>query len=140
MTARSFAALSVVCAIVLVPCFWLPQVQSSDLASHLYNAWLVSMVERGELEGLYLAPQSTNFLFDWLLVKLILATGKVGAGRIAVSLCVSALFTGAVALLRTVTGRTPWHLIGSLAMLCYGLVFHVGLFNFYLSLGCCLWA
>jgi hypothetical protein len=140
MTSRSWVICSSVLILVLVPCFWLPQIQSSDLASHLYNAWLTTLVEKGELDGLYLAPQITNILFDWLLAKLLPAVGKVAAGRIAVVLCVAILFTGGIALFYAVTRRIPWHVVGSLAMLCYGFVFHMGLFNFYFSLGCCIWS
>src|SRR5689334_20094952 len=27
-------------ALLLVPCVWLPQIESFDLCSHIYNAWL----------------------------------------------------------------------------------------------------
>jgi hypothetical protein len=39
-----------------------------------------------------------------------------------------------------VAGSRPWHLLVCIAMLAYGWVFHMGFFNFYLSLGLCFWA
>jgi hypothetical protein len=139
MNGRTWLGCGALTVLMLAPCFWLPQIQSADLSSHLYNAWLTTLVERSELDGLYLAPQLTNFLFDWLLAKLLPAVGKAAAGRIAVSLCVLVLFTGGLALCYAAIKRIPWHVAGSLAMLCYGFVYHMGLFNFYLSLGFCVW-
>lgn len=139
MSARTWVGCCALTVLMLAPCFWLPQIQSADLSSHLYNAWLTTLVERGELDGLYLVPQFTNFLFDWMLAMLLPAVGKGTAGRIAVSICVVVLFTGGLALFHAATGRIPWHIAGSLGILCYGFVYHMGLFNFYLSLGCCVW-
>jgi hypothetical protein len=39
-----------------------------------------------------------------------------------------------------VGGRPAWHQLPCTAMLAYGWVFHMGFFNFYLSMGLCLWA
>ena len=47
---------------------------------------------------------------------------------------------GAFAFVSKVAGRRPWHLLPCIAMLAYGWVFHMGFFNFYLSLGLCFWA
>ena len=33
---------------LLVPCFWQPRIQSVDLSSHIYNAWLASLIARNQ--------------------------------------------------------------------------------------------
>ena len=47
---------------------------------------------------------------------------------------------GRVCVRRGGFGPPPWHLLPCIAMLAYGWVFHMGFFNFYLSLGLCFWA
>jgi hypothetical protein len=42
-------------------------------------------------------------------------------------------------LARVVSGRQPWQILPSIAILAYGWVFHMGFFDFYLSLGLCFW-
>src|SRR3974377_1881924 len=59
--------ISGVSALILLPCFWHYEIVSSDLGSHLYNAWLVQLIRRGEAPGLWIAPLHTNVLFDLLL-------------------------------------------------------------------------
>jgi hypothetical protein len=66
--------------------------------------------------------------------------GPEAAQRIAVSLAVLTFVWGAFAYVSMVSGRRPWHLLPCIAMLAYGWVFHMGFFNFYLSLGLCFWA
>jgi hypothetical protein len=79
-------------------------------------------------------------LFDLLLAGLLQIVGFAAAQRIAVSLCVLNFVWGAFALLSAVSRRGAWHLLPYIAILAYGWVFHLGLFNFYLSMGLCLWA
>lgn len=129
-----------VSALVLAPCWWQARIQAGDLSSHIYNAWLAHLVERGEAPGLRVAPQYTNVLFDLMLSGMFERLGAALAQRIAVSIAVLVLFWGAFAFVAAVSGRRPWPLVPCLAMLAYGWVFHMGLFNFYLSLGLCLWA
>jgi len=129
-----------VSAVILIPCFWQPQIASADLASHAYNAWLTSLVEQGQLTGLHIEPQITNFAFDWLLVRLMEIWGTALAQRIAVSICVLVFFWGALSFVRSQSKQPSWHPVPILLALSYGLVFHLGLFNFYLSLGICLFA
>ena len=125
---------------LLIPVYWQSRVQSADLASHIYNAWLALQVERGELPGLYFASQTTNILFDLLLVKLLAVLSPSWTERIAVSLSVLVFCGGAWAAVRRVAGRFPLYFLPLLAMLSYGFVFRLGLFNFYLGLGFALWA
>jgi hypothetical protein len=128
-------------SLLLTPCFWQPRIQAGDLSSHVYNAWLAQLIERGQAPGLTLARQSNNVLFDLMLSGLMRAFGAAAAQRIAVSAAVLVFFWGAFAFVwagsRLRPARAPWQLAPCLAMLAYGWVFHMGLFNFYISLGLC---
>jgi hypothetical protein len=125
--------------VVLIPCFWLARVQAGDLGSHIYNAWLAQLVEKGQAPGLAVVGQTTNVLFDLLLGALFRAFGAAAAQRISVSVAVLVFFWGAFAFV-SVVSRRAWPVAPVLAMLAYGRAFHMGLFNFYLSLGLCFWA
>jgi hypothetical protein len=129
----------VISILVLTPCFWHSRIQAGDLASHLYNAWLAGEVRAGAAPGVEIAGQWSNVLFDWVLSALISSGGALAAERTAVSLTVLLFFWGAFAAVRAVTGRAPWVVTPCLGMLAYGLVFHMGFFNFYLSTAFCLW-
>ncbi len=139
---RRTIAWAALCSILLlVPCFWQPKIQAGDLSSHVYNAWLVQLIERGQAPGLTLAKQSNNILFDLMLTGLTSAFGPNAAQRVAVSIAVLVFFWGTFAFVwswsRARPRRAPWQLAPCLAMLTYGWVFHMGFFNFYLSLGFC---
>jgi hypothetical protein len=127
--------------LLLAPCFWQPRIQAGDLSSHVYNAWLVQLIERGQAPGLTLATQSNNVLFDLMLSGLMRAFGAGAAQRMAVSTAVLVFFWGAFGYVWSSSGlrprKAPWQLAPCLAMLAYGWVFHMGLFNFYMSLGLC---
>ena len=128
-------------ALLLVPCYWQPRIQAGDLSSHIYNAWLAQLVERGQAPGLTLARQSNNILFDLMLSRLMRSFGPAAAQRIAVSAAVLVFFWGTFAFVgsssRLRPRKAPWQLAPCLAMLAYGWVFHMGFFNFYISLGLC---
>lgn len=125
--------------LLLVPCFWQPRIQAGDLSSHVYNAWLAQLIERGQAPGLTLARQTNNVLFDLMLSGLMRACGPGMAQRVAVSFAVLVFFWGAFAFVGAWSRphRAPWQLAPCLAMLAYGWVFRMGLFNFYISLGLC---
>jgi hypothetical protein len=125
---------------LLIPCFWQSRLQAGDLSSHLYNAWLAQLIERGQAPGLKIAFQTTNVLFDLLLKWLLGAVGAAAAQRIAVGLCVLVFVWGAFAFISKVSGRPAWRMMPWITVLAYGWVFHIGFFNFYLSLGICFWA
>jgi hypothetical protein len=120
---------------LLIPCFWHHRIEAGDLASHVYNAWLAQMIEKGQAPGLYLARQWNNVLFDVLLLKFGNAFGLAAAQKIVVALCVMVFFWGAFALLSGVTRRASWSVVPCLAMLTYGWTFSMGFFNYYLSVG-----
>src|SRR6266404_1027717 len=120
---------------LLVPCFWHRRIEAGDLASHVYNAWLAQLIERGQAPGIYVARQWNNVLFDLFLLKFAKLFGLPTAQKILVPLCVLIFFWGAFALIAAVSRRLPWFLLPCLAMLAYGWTFNVGFFNYYLSLG-----
>src|SRR5213079_3035567 len=59
------------------------------------------------------------------------------AQRIAVSIAVLTFVWGAFSFVSVVARGRSWHLLPCIAMLAYGWVFHMGFFNFYLSMGLC---
>jgi len=126
--------------VVLAPCYWQARVQAGDLSSHIYNAWLAQLIESRHPQGLQIVGQSTNVLFDLILSGLFRVFGPGAAQRISVALSVLIFIWGAFALGSVVSGRKPWQILPCIAMLAYGWVFHMGFFNFYLSLGLCFWA
>lgn len=123
----------------LIPCFWQSRIQAGDLSSHVYNAWLASLISQGKVQGLWIAPLSNNVLFDLALECLLPRAGAAAAQRIAVSASVLIFAWGAIAFMSGVGGRNWWLLVPSVAMLAYGFTYHMGFFNFQLSLGICLW-
>jgi hypothetical protein len=132
---RCWLRVTLTSAALLIPCFWHKRIEAGDLGSHVYNAWLAQLIEKGQAPGLYFARQWNNVLFDWLLLKIGNLFGLAAAQRIVVPLCVLVFFWGSFALLAAVTRRAPWFLVPCLAMLAYGWTFNIGFFNYYLSLG-----
>src|SRR5262245_13329480 len=125
----------VLSVVLLVPCFWQRRIQAGDLPSHVYNAWLAQLIERGQAPGLYLAHQWNNILVDVALLRLGSAFGFVAAERIVAGISVLIFFWGAFALIASLTGRLPWVLAPALAMIAYAWTFSMGFLNFYLSIG-----
>ena len=123
----------IISIVLLIPCWWQPQIAAGDLASHAYNAWLVQLVKQGQAPGLSIAPETTNVLFDFMLDGLIGRVDVVYAQRLVVGFCVLVFFWAAFALATTISGKTPWFLAPLLAVLAYGTVFNMGLFNYYLA-------
>ena len=126
--------------LLLAPVYWQPRVQAGDLSSHIYNAWLAQLIENGRTQGLVIVSQTTNILFDLMLGGLFRLFGAELAQRISVSIAVLVFVWGAFRFISVVGGQLAWHLLPCIAMLAYGWVFHMGFFNFYLSMGLCLWA
>jgi hypothetical protein len=125
---------------LLVPCFWHKRIEACDLGSHVYNAWLSSLIERGKAPGLYMVHQWNNALFDILLAWFGSALGWVAAERIVVSLTVLIFFWGAFVFIAAASGRAAWTLAPAVAMISYGWTFNIGFFNYYLSLGLAFWS
>lgn len=120
---------------VIVPCFWHRRIEAGDLGSHVYNAWLAQLIEKGQAPGLYIVRQWNNVLFDWSLLHAANVVGFAAAEKIVVSLCVLIFFWGVFAFVAAASGRPPWLLAPVLAMLAYGYSFNMGFLNYYLSIG-----
>jgi hypothetical protein len=138
--ARAFARehwlrIGVISAALLVPCFWHHEIEADDLGSHLYNAWLVQLIHRGEAPGLSIAHPWTNVLFDYMLSGFGAAFGLHTGEKIAVSIAVLVFFWGAFAMVASATRRAPWLIAPCMALAAYGWTFEMGFFNYYLSLG-----
>jgi len=125
--------------VLLVPCFWQPRIQSIDLCSHIYNAWLTSLIGQHQAPGLWIAPQSNNVLFDLMLAWLFPHVGAAAAQRIAVGTTVLIFSWGAILLISRGRPRNWWFVLPTVAVISYGFVFHAGFFNFYLGMGICFW-
>ncbi|HKN77179.1 MAG TPA: hypothetical protein VJW94_18530 [Candidatus Acidoferrum sp.] len=134
MRTRKWKILAISVAMI-VPCVWHRRIEAGDLASHVYNAWLAQLIEKGQAPGLYLVRQWNNVLFDWMLLHAANLFGFVAAERIVVSLCVLIFFWGVFALVAAASGQPPWFLAPGIAMLAYGYAFNMGFLNYYLSLG-----
>jgi len=125
--------------LLLIPCVWQERIQAGDLSSHVYNAWLAGQVTSGALPGLAVAPLWTNVLSDWALERLLYTNGPVAAERLVTALAVLIFFWGAFFAVDAATGRRPWLFTPLLGMLSYGLIFHFGFLNFYVSVGFSFW-
>jgi len=125
----------VISALILIPCWWRPRIEAGDLASHVYNAWLAQLIEKGQAPGLYIATQWNNILFDVLLLRTANLFGLAAAEKIVVSICVLVFFWGVFSFIRTLTEQSPWFLTPCMAMVSYGYSFNMGFMNYHLSLG-----
>jgi hypothetical protein len=122
-------------ALLLLPCLWHRTIVASDLGSHVYNVWLVQLIQHGQSPGLWLASRWNNVLFDYLLNFLGRFFSLAMAEKISVSLSVLAFFWGVFAFICAATRRAPWFLVPCIAMISYGYTFHMGFLNYYISLG-----
>ncbi len=132
---QRIAAILVVSALLIVPCVWHRRIEAGDLASHVYNAWLAQLIEKGQAPGLYLSKQWDNILFDVALLRAANLAGFAAAQKIVVSICVLIFFWGVFAFVGALTERPPWLLTPCIAMLAYGYSFNMGFMNYYVSLG-----
>jgi hypothetical protein len=121
--------------VLILPCFWQSRIQSIDLSSHIYNAWLATLINRNEAPGLWISHQSNNVLFDYMLTWLLSRVGAAAAQKTAVSFCVLVFAWGAMIFISRGWPRNRWFVFPSVMTLSFGLIFSIGFFNFYLSLG-----
>jgi hypothetical protein len=124
-----------VSALLIVPCIWHRHIEAGDLGSHVYNAWLVQLIAKGQAPGLFVTAQWNNILFDVALLHVANGVGFAAAEKIVVSGCVLIFFWGVFAFLSAVTDQAPWALTPCIAMLSYGYSFNMGFMNYYLSVG-----
>jgi hypothetical protein len=131
----ALARIAALSLLVLAPCLWHSRIQAGDLSSHVYNAWLIEQIEQRPVPGLVIVPRYSNVLFDIMLSNGMHLYGADNGQKFAVAVCVLIFFWGSFAFVGTAAGRTVWWIAPYLAMLSYGWVFHMGFFNFFLSLG-----
>jgi len=124
--------------LLLIPCFWQSRIQAGDFSSHVYNAWLAVQIQQGKVHGLSVVTQSNNVLFDLLLQWLLRHVGLNLAQRLAASVVVLIFSWGAIAFISALARKNSCFVAPSVAMLAYGFIYHLGFFNFYLSMGICL--
>src|SRR5215470_15786046 len=136
---RNYLLVMFISVALLIPCFWHKHVISCDLPSHTYNAWLATLIERGQAPSLYIAQQWNNILFDIILLLLCKLFGFVLGEKLAVSLLVLLFFWGSFALAAAASRRAPWFIAPLLAMVTYGWTFAIGFSNYYLSLALAFW-
>jgi hypothetical protein len=137
---RDASRVLLVSALLLVPCFWQSRIQAGDLSSHLYNAWLATLITEGKAPGLWIEHRSNNILSDVALQWLFQHAGPGAAQRILVSASVLVFGWGAIAFIFVLAGRKNWWLVlPCVWILAYGFAYEIGFFNFYLSFGICLW-
>ena len=132
---RNLVAVFLVSVLLLIPCFWHAHIQAGDLGSHVYNAWLAQLAEKGEAKGIVVVRQWNNVLFDVSLDHAARLLGWRAAERLVVSLSVLTFFWGTFAFVAVAARRPPWLLVPCLAILAYGYSFSMGFFNYYLSIG-----
>jgi hypothetical protein len=125
--------------VMLIPCYWQPRLHAADLSSRMDYGWFTQWIESGRWQGVTGLRQTTYALFDGLSAGWVRMFGAEIGERLCVSMIVLVFVWGAFAFVSVVSGQRPWHLLPSIAMLAYGWVFHMGFFNFYLSLGLCFW-
>lgn len=136
---RRLLSVLTISAVLLIPCFWQRSLEAGDLRSHVYNAWLVQLIEQGQAPGLWIARQWSNVLFDLVVSGFGRFVSLSLAGRFAAALSVLIFFWGAFSFIRAATRRPPWSLVPIIAIVAYGWTFQEGLLNYYLSIGLAFW-
>jgi len=97
------------------------------------------LIRGGSIHGLWIVHQNTNVLIDMLLSVLLKGFGVSGAERVVTTALVLVFFWGAFHFISAIRGHAAYWLAPWLAILSYGIIFQVGLMNFYLSCGIVLW-
>jgi hypothetical protein len=133
--ARSILVFMAVSVMLLVPCIWQPQVGIGDFPSHIYNAWLATLIEQGKLPGMALAHLKTNVLVDSALVWSLKRFSVPTSERLVLGASVLIFFWGVFALAYPISRKGPWSIAPVLAVFAYGVIFQLGFSNFYLATG-----
>jgi hypothetical protein len=121
--------------LLLLPVFWVERVQTIDLASRSYNAWLAQLIRQGELPGLTLEPLLVNAVFEYAFDLLLGWLTFPMAERMSMGAMLLVFGVGAGLWLRQAAGRLRWELVPLLVVAAHGVVTQVGLLNFLLALG-----
>jgi hypothetical protein len=134
------AIVAAITVLVAIPCFWQAGFFVGALSGHAYNAWLAGETRQNRAPGLEIVPVWTSVLADWTLDLLSRPGNTDAAVRVVAAAAALIFFWGAFFMLNAVSGRRPWALFPLLGILTYGIVFHLGYLNFYLSAGLSFWA
>lgn len=143
--ARRFIApnawfLGAISAVLLIPIFWHRHLVENDFSSHVYNAWVATLVKKGQAPGVFIVRQWNNVLVDQMLTFFGSLFGWSASERIVQCASILIFFWGAFALMAAASRRAAWFLLPAVAMIAYGWTFEIGFSNYYLSLGLGCWA
>src|SRR4051794_33638091 len=133
--ARAIAVAGIVSVMLLLPCLWQPQVGIGDFPSHIYNAWLATLIEQGKLPGMALAHLKTNILVDSALMSSLQRFSVAASEKLVLGTSVLIFFWGVFALAYSANGKRPWSVAPLIAVVAYGVIFQLGFSNFYLATG-----
>ncbi|WP_242333437.1 hypothetical protein [Anaeromyxobacter sp. SG66] len=120
---------AVVVALVTLPPLLVSEFPSGDLHSHVYNAWLALLIERGEAGGLWLAAPTTNVLVDRVLGALVRVLTPGQVEKVALVATAHLSLWSSFLFCRALSARPAWEWLPVLGMLALGWNFHMGLSN-----------
>src|ERR1700693_728995 len=60
---RNYFKICAISVFLLIPCLWHRRIAAGDLASHMYNAWLAQLIERGQVTGLLACSRRKKSFF-----------------------------------------------------------------------------
>ncbi len=122
--------------LVIIPCLWHARIEAGDFGSHMYNAWLVQLVEQGQAPPeLHVNTQFTNILTDISLLWTAKLVGFPACEKIVLPIFALVFFWGMFALAAAASRRAPFYLTPVMLAMTYGWTFHSGFINFYISAG-----
>src|SRR3954465_9695814 len=113
---RAGALAAIASLLVVIPCVWQREVGVGDFPSHIYNAWLATLIKQGKLPGMVLAHQNTNVLVDLALVWLLKHCTLEMTQSIVLAGSALVFFWGVFFLVRAVRGKAPWALAPMIAI------------------------
>jgi hypothetical protein len=120
-------------ALVTAPALLVSEFPAGDLHSHVYNAWLRILVERGDAPGLWIAPAWTNVLVDPALVALLRVATPGHVETLTLLASAHATLWSSFLFCRALSHRAGWESLPVLAMLALGWNFHMGFSNWSMS-------
>ena len=106
-----------------------------DFPSHIYNAWLATLIEQGKLPGMALAHLKTNVLVDSMLVGSLKRFSVATSEKLVLGASVLIFFWGVFALAYSAKRKQSWSVTPLIAVVTYGVIFQLGFSNFYVATG-----
>jgi hypothetical protein len=136
----TLAVILLFAAVAVLPCLWQPFVYTSDVPSHLYNAWLASLSHGGAAPGINVTHASSNVLFDWSASVLLSCLPAQIVEKVLLGSAVLLFYSGALFLVYAANGNVSRWVPPCVAILACGLVFRLGFANFYIACAISFWA